>query len=132
MMKNTMYRIGLGVALALALPALSQAAPENDNHLCYKLKDTNGVDATAAAQFAGFLNCNIKVKAAMICIARDRDGGDDVRGGVLGTTICLKLKCEDTMATLTSATLDTQYGTFGGTIDVDKPKMVCLPVGSDL
>lgn len=131
MMTRNMLRFGAALALALSIPVASMAA-EADNHVCYKLKDTNGVAGEAIAQFGGFLNCTVLLKSALMCVARDRDGGDDPRGGALGTTVCVKVKCDDTGGVLASSTLDTAYGTFGISADVDKPKYVCLPVGTDM
>lgn len=131
-MKIDLFKVGLAAVMALGLPSLALAAAEADNQVCYKMKDTNQVDGEANALLAGFLNCTVRVKAVMLCVAKDRDGGDDPRGGALGTTICYKAKCADTGGTLASGTLDTQYGTHATTVDVDRPAMICLPVGGDL
>lgn len=131
-MKIDICKVGLAAVMTLGLPSLALAVAEADNHVCYKMKDTNLVDAEATAVLGGFLNCTVRAKAVMLCVARDRDGLDDPRGGALGTTICYKAKCTDTGGTMSSGTLDTQYGTHATTVDVDRPALICLPVGGDL
>ncbi len=105
---------------------------EADNHLCYKFKDVNAVTgADVAATFAG-MNCNVKVKAAYWCDPLPRNNDDDPRGGPLGQTVCYKLKCDDTGGTITNFLLDTFIGTHAASnVDFDKPKFVCMPIGSD-